>query len=130
VVNVAAAALRAQLLDVELHSCRGFILPDIDQADRWLAHRPFLPRADDTEARCSYAIPMWGFFLRGLAADLAWHCSSATAAAALGDVLADSLASFASRYATLVFSRARQRTFSNDVLASKQMPGAAYHVQR
>ena len=86
--------------------------------------------SDDIEARCSYAILMWGFFLRGLANDLVWHCSSAMAAIALGDVLAGGLASFASHYATLVFSRAWQRTFSNDVLASKQMPEAAYHVQR
>lgn len=99
VVDAAVAALCVQFLDVERHTCRGFILPDIDQAHRGLAHRLFLPRADDIEARCNYAIPMWGFFLRGLATEVAWHYSSATAVATLGDVLADSLASFASRYA-------------------------------
>ena len=169
---------------LELRTCRGMILPDIDQVsetlpflahllqfrhrltpllvvlqdERWLSHRCLLPPATMLPRRpslsfpckthleaarlqkpegthslatakghsclarttprrgagkthclspsfhrlslrfcCSYAIPMWGFFLRGLAHDLGSTCTAAAHAAALSTVLVESLTSLASR---------------------------------
>eukprot|EP01050_Picozoa_sp_SAG11_P021720 SAG11_NODE_3926_length_2145_cov_1.348974_1_plen_674_part_10 len=86
-LEAAKEALGAAIEEGALRLCRGFIIPDLDQDERWISHRPFLPRRDEVEARCSHALPMWQLFLAGFDHDLRRHLCPAAAAAMLGAIV-------------------------------------------
>ena len=105
---------------------RTSVLADLDNAQHWLSHRPFLPSKEDgAEARCSYGVLMWRFYTAGVEHDLRRlprgglppaHSTEAMEVPllVLAPLVLDGLSSVVLRYTRLVFSRARGHQFQTD----------------